>query len=297
MPSPCNWLAYLKMRSSRLVTSRSSQSRGLWEFFGLTYLIMFFTWGVMAILQIPGSSTTRPGSPSLVSFLLLFLGGFSPSIAGIMLTWRLEGRKGLLDLWHRTIQCDLGWSAYLLIILLPIALFALRFTLHAMLGGSFTASRLLTHPSALLGFTLSILIGGPISEEFGWRGFALKRLLGRHSAGLASLILGLFWAVWHLPLFFIPGTTQAMRGNTVWEFAVFSLWIIGLSLLYTWLLIDTRSSIFAAILFHMTINWSGSFAATLFIEGLSQQLVSSLVVLVLGVALLWLSPHPPPRES
>jgi hypothetical protein len=88
-----------------------------------------------------------------------------------------------------------------------------------------------------------------------------------------------------------------MRGNTVWEFAVFSLWTIGLSLLYSWLLIDTRSSIFAAILFHMTINWSGSFAATLFIEGLSQQLVSSLVVLVLGVALLWLSPHPPPRES
>jgi hypothetical protein len=82
---------------------QTTRSRGLSAFFGLTCLIMLFTRGVMAILRIPGTSTNQSGPIQLSGLLLLFLGGLSPSIAGIVLTWQMDGRTGLLNLLRQTI--------------------------------------------------------------------------------------------------------------------------------------------------------------------------------------------------
>lgn len=53
------------------------------------------------------------------------------------------------------------------------------------------------------------LFFGPVPEEPGWRGYALDGLQSRHSALVSSLIVGIVWLAWHLPLFFIEGTWQA----------------------------------------------------------------------------------------
>ena len=104
---------------------------------------------------------------------------------------------------------------------------------------------------SLLTFFFYNLIFFGFGEEVGWRGFALPRLLNKSNALTASILLTLFWALWHLPLFFYrPGyTTMEWTGILGW---VFSL-LTG-SILLTWLYNSSRASILICAVFHSTID-------------------------------------------
>lgn len=80
----------------------------------------------------------------------------------------------------------------------------------------------------LLAFLISLIFGGPLAEEIGWRGYALPRLHEERNPLVSDLILGVVWGLWHLPLFFIAGTTQSFLA-----FVPFMLWAVGLSVLFT----------------------------------------------------------------
>ena len=66
---------------------------------------------------------------------------------------------------------------------------------------------------AAANFLLVFLPGGPLGEEFGWRGCARSSLQERFDWPVASLGLGMVWGVWHLPLFFIAGASQALHAG------------------------------------------------------------------------------------
>ena len=86
-----------------------------------------------------------------------------------------------------------------------------------------------------------------LGEEVGWRGFALPRLQSSHSAFRASLVLGLFWAVWHVPAIFYRDTYMAMG----WMVVPMLLTVAAVgSVVYTWLFNGTRGSLLLVILFH-----------------------------------------------
>jgi hypothetical protein len=97
---------------------------------------------------------------------------------------------------------------------------------------------------------LVLLLGGPLGEEFGWRGYALPVLQDRLGWRAASLGLGLVWGVWHLPLFFIDGTAQAHI-----PLALFLLSVVAMSVVFAWLVNHTASSVVAALVFHTAINF------------------------------------------
>ncbi|WP_197938806.1 CPBP family intramembrane glutamic endopeptidase [Phytohabitans flavus] len=80
-------------------------------------------------------------------------------------------------------------------------------------------------------FLISMLIGGPLAEEPGWRGTAYPRLRASMSRLRAGLLLGAAWAVWHLPLFFINGTVQAEFGLMSWGGLLFTLSVFPMALL------------------------------------------------------------------
>jgi uncharacterized protein len=276
---------YQKGRS--FMAGRTPKKDGLFPFFVLTYVIMFLTWGMMAIFQIPGASASS-GSNSGGSggLLILLLGMFSTTISGIFMTWRVEGRAGLRRLWGNAKKANIGSKWYAALLLFPLLILGIRMAVYVLGGGLLTESALLKSPASLIGFTITIILTGPLAEEFGWRGFALERLLSRWSVLKANLVLGIIWAFWHLPLFFIPGTIQQIHGNQWVEFPIFALTVMGLNVFINWLFVKTDHSIFAAILVHFVFNWLFSFSVTFMSGGSIDRLVNAAAYAVLALIIL-----------
>jgi membrane protease YdiL (CAAX protease family) len=124
---------------------------------------------------------------------------------------------------------------------------------------------------------LSVLGGG--QEEFGWRGFALPRLQNRYGALTASVIIGVVWAGWHVPAFVfeIPGYTGS--------FALYTLLVVGVSIILTWLYNRTDGNVLLAMLFHGGINAAPSVGVA-FVSESSTAAVSPYPILVTAVWLV-----------
>jgi uncharacterized protein len=105
----------------------------------------------------------------------------------------------------------------------------------------------------------STLLGAPLGEEPGWRGYALPRLEERFGPVGATLLLALLWATWHLPLFLIPGWTT----SPVWTFVLI---LVGVSVIMTTAVNLARFSVIAAIATHAAFNTVSSFLAGLFMH-------------------------------
>lgn len=135
-------------------------------------------------------------------------------------------------------------------------------------------------------FLVILVLGGPLNEELGWRGFALPALQRQLSPRAASLVVGLFWAVWHLPLFWIPGASQ--EGLPLVPILA---QIVALSVLFTWLYNRTRGSLLLALLFHAALNATGAVLPLLPAATGSTQAMYLTVAATVGAALIvWLHP-------
>jgi len=129
----------------------------------------------------------------------------------------------------------------------------------------------------------SLVIGGQAGEEIGWRGYALPRLMERFGFGGAGVLLGVIWAVWHLPLFFIPG------GDTYGQsFPLYLLQVTALCVAMTWLYVHTNGSLLLAMLMHSAVNQSKDIVPSAVAGATNAFALSTSRVAWLTVALLWI---------
>ena len=139
-------------------------------------------------------------------------------------------------------------------------------------------------------FLVGMLVAGPLSEEPGWRGTAYPRMrasLGRLQAGL---LLGVVWAVWHLPLFFVTGTLQAGFGLISWSGLLFVLSIIPMALLTG--CAYERAGVAASMAVHFGVN------ATIALLGASSPTTLAFMVAVqLIVAVTLIASQREPRAD
>ncbi len=106
-------------------------------------------------------------------------------------------------------------------------------------------------------FVRVLFLGGPLGEELGCRGFALPRWQARRAALDASVLLGVIWGLWHVPLYFVPGTGQfeTLRGaSAAFTIGRFTVWTVGLSVLFTWLVYQSHGSLLVVTLFHISVD-------------------------------------------
>ena len=218
------------------------QRAPLLGFFALTFAGSWACWALSPAIktQLPWFAT-----------LLMFAGSFGPSLAAIVMVASTRGLKGLRAWLSCCLQWRIGWGWWTFALLLPLAVMLLAAGLHIALGGDITSAPASGHLlMTVVNLPLVLLLGGPLGEEFGWRGYALPVLQERLGWRVASLGLGLVWGAWHLPLFFIDGTAQAQI-----PLALFLLSVVAMSVVFVWLVNHTAGSVVAALLFHTAINF------------------------------------------
>lgn len=207
------------------------------------------TYGVTWVLLLPIVLSGNPsGSPVLLG--LYALGAFAPSAAGLVLAYSDGGRGALRSLLGRVTRWRVRPRWYLAAIGVPIGL--KLGALGVLVAAGYPAPALPEAATWPVVFTVAIAAGfvpGAIGEELGWRGFALPRLQERFDALGASLLLGIVWALWHLPTFFVEFTGQASL-----PMAWLLIEIVGASILYTWIVNNADGSVLLAILFHAANN-------------------------------------------
>jgi membrane protease YdiL (CAAX protease family) len=103
-------------------------------------------------------------------------------------------------------------------------------------------------------FFVIAIIGGPLGEEIGWRGFLQPELLKRFNPAVASLFIGLIWLLWHIPLFWLEGAAQS-GGSIIY----FALSVFAMAFLFTLIYLKSNGSLLLAILFHTMINYVSAF--------------------------------------
>ena len=225
-----------------------------WIYFIATFVWTWSLWG-LAILN---GSNMESGE----GIGLLLLGVAGPTITGILFTYLTRDKEGRRDYWKRVIdfkRIPAVW--YLVIFLLVPAMHLSAALLDGLFGGSGSTwgevvRGAATNPLSIL-FSAMFATLIPFIEELGWRGYLLDRLQAKWSALVSSLILGVLWSLWHLPMFFIQGSYQAGLGIGTLEFWLFFLSIVPLTFVFTWIYNHTGRSTLAAILFHSMVNFTG----------------------------------------
>ncbi len=183
---------------------------------------------------------------------------FGPSLAGVVVIAMTSGKEGLRDLGQRALRWRVGlrWWGVALFFSGFLLLVSIAFNV-VFLGGNLPSFAFLRQEWYLIPAVFLItLLGGPLGEEFGWRGFALPHLQRRRGALAASLILGTVWAFWHLPLFFQPDSIHAQIG--IKFLPVYLLGEIVLASVMTWVYNETGGSLLVGgIMLHNADNfWS-----------------------------------------
>jgi membrane protease YdiL (CAAX protease family) len=176
-------------------------------------------------------------------------------VAAVIITAQEYGREGLRALMGRVLRWRVAPIWYGVTILGPLALTLAAVALHATLGGRMPSlGTLIGALPVVLLTALYMIVSVALGEEVGWRGYALPASLqARHGALLSSLILGVLWALWHLPLFFNPDT---LYGNL--PFVLFLAYLVPFTILITWVFNSTGGSVLLAMIFHAFMNASNA---------------------------------------
>jgi membrane protease YdiL (CAAX protease family) len=175
-----------------------------WPLFALACGLSWLFWVPAALLS--------HGDSSFPLRILTFLGGFGPSVSGIVMVYRSRDDAGQGDFWRRVFSFRRIGGAWYAFILLVFPLVTGLSVLVEVVGGrgvpffpylAALGARPLLVMAYLPVIILQVALLGPLSEELGWRGYALDVFQARWGALASSLVVGLAWAVCHAPLFFV----------------------------------------------------------------------------------------------
>ena len=192
--------------------------------------------------------------------------GYIPTIAAVVTALAVFGRAELSLIWARVSRWRVSPGLYGLALLVPMGA-----SLIVVVVASLSSTEVAfdpgggTLPKLVLIFLFFAIVDGPLGEEIGWRGFFLPILLERLGPIAASLILGVVWFLWHLPLYIATGRFEM----TIAFLVGYLINNVSFSFLHTWFFQRSGGSAFLAIFFHTAGNYFVFLLITLFpaVEG------------------------------
>jgi uncharacterized protein len=215
--------------------------RPLLTFFGLVYALSWPLWLVALNTEGPGASAAEYGAlfgPALAAAVVAWRTGRLREWAGGIVRWRVPARW-----WAVALGIPVAFAAVVHLVFWLVGIDAVDLSL--------LPAQAISYLPVLV--VLSI-VGGGLNEEPGWRGFALPQLQERLSAMRATVILGIAWAVWHLPSFAFP---EVRNGLALGQFGLLVagalVEVVAWAFVFTWLYNHTTSTLLC-ILLHGGIN-------------------------------------------
>ncbi len=205
--------------------------------FGLAWALWLVCWLIGAgLVPLPLTAT-------------VILGSFGPFIAAGLCTAWTGGGRAMLRFYGRVLAWRMGWGVLAASLLLMPAIAVLAAAIYAWQHG-----RSLTFQIGWgdlpLAYLWLLILGGPVAEEFGWS-YLSDRLDEKLPVRLATLLLGVIWAFWHLPLFFlvVPGLTQHYM-----PFGLFLMMSVGARYIFSWAYHRGGRNVLSNLLCHNGLN-------------------------------------------
>lgn len=252
----------------------------LLKFFSLTYAV---TWTCfIAAATVSGSVAPVASAPAALPGVLLILGTFAPSLVALWLTARADGKAGALNLLRRVLKWRVGARWYVFAVGYMAAIKLAVAIVHRVATGAWP--RFGHEAWYVIMAAIVISTGAQAGEEIGWRGYALPHLAARFGLASGSVVLGLIWACWHLPLFYIPGIDKYGQ-----SFPVYLLQVTALSVAIAWLYGHTNGSLLLAMLMHAAVNQTKDIVPSAVPAATDPFALGTSLVAWLTVALLWIS--------
>jgi uncharacterized protein len=263
-------------------------------YFALTFAI---SWGG-ALLAIGGAGdmrgTTPSSDPRFVYALMAMLAG--PSVAGILLTALVSGRRGLCELRSRLCKWRVGASWYAVALLTAPLLMLATLSALSLISPAFLPGIFISDDKAtLLWVGLGVGLAAGIFEEVGWTGFAIPRLGLRYGVLPTGLLVGVWWSAWHLlPNIWASRAASGELAVSVFLAAtvagIFIGYLTAFRVLMVWVY-DRTQSLLVGMLMHMSLTASLLIFNPLAISGaslliFSLALAGAVWVVVAGVSLV-----------
>jgi hypothetical protein len=214
---------------------------GVIWFFVLTFAVTWTLWFVPDALVSERSGLLALGGP------VFLIGVFAPGLVALALTGAREGRGAVGNLLARILLWQAPWPLYVFALGYMIATKLAAAVIVRFASGAWPAFG--DTPWLLLIAAAVATFWGQAGEEVGWRGYALPRLTSAIGLGPASVLLGMVWAVWHLPLFFIAGAD-----TTGQSFPLYLLHVTSVSVAMAWLYWRAGGSLLLVMLMHAAVN-------------------------------------------
>lgn len=232
------------------------------SFFALAYALTWLAWSPwylsndgVGLLSYDGEAIS-----DYINIIALIVG---PTLSAFIVTGATEGWDGVRRLLRRIVLWRVAPRWYLLVL---VGIPALIMLCAVVMPGALASFKASAVPTVLFMYVVAgavfLFAGGPFFEEIGWRGFALPRLQRLYGPLIGTLILGVLWALWHLPLFLIP-SWDTPHGSPL-DIALFITWAVSISILFTWVFNNTKGSLLLVILAHGSINSAATATYVLF---------------------------------
>jgi membrane protease YdiL (CAAX protease family) len=227
------------------------QKRSPLNFFILTFL---YSWGIWLPSILVGLGLNLNIDALTYTAITIPIGAFAPLFAAITLIVKRHGWKEAWAFIKQGFNFKVKPIYLALAILIPLVIHTIAHYLSPLFGLEVAKTLLpdnLPVPPIVLAipyFFLMLIIGGG-QEEFGWRGYALDPLQEKFGTIPASLLIGLIWGLWHLPLWIMPGD-----GHSSYPYIAFVIMTTSISLVYSWLYNASGKMLIVTLFLHAMSN-------------------------------------------
>ena len=212
-------------------------------YFALTFLI---SWAGALAVTAPHliRHQVLPQMTGILMFPVMLLG---PSLAGIVLTKIVDGKSGLRVLFSQMFRAWVAPRWYTALLLPPALVLTVLLVLERLVSPVYAPNR----------FFMGILFGIPAGflEEIGWMGYAFPKMRSESNGLAPSILLGLLWSLWHLPVINYLGTATPHGAYWLPFFLAFSLAMTAMRVLIAWIYTNTKSVLLAQF---MHVSSTGS---------------------------------------